>query len=62
MTLRVREMIGEEVATIKYSAHTPWLPARQVERAQLMWLARQLGRTRHCQRVALDPDHSMLPA
>lgn len=41
MALRVRNMTTEEVGTIKRLAHSRTEPARIVERAQIIWLARE---------------------
>ena len=41
MALRVRSMTAEEVDTIQRLAHSRTEPARTVERARMIWLARQ---------------------
>src|SRR5437870_3649828 len=41
MALRVREMTDEEVEAIRRVAHARTEPARAVERARIVWLARQ---------------------
>lgn len=44
MALRGRQMTAEEVEAIKRMAHSRTEPARAVERARIVWLARQGGR------------------